>query len=104
MIIACDFDGTICVNKFPEIGEPIPEMVDWLKKRLKNGDRLILWTCREGEDLDEAVAFCKKLGIEFVAVNENDPAAHITTFAKHKIYADIYLDDRALNPLDVEIE
>ena len=48
-IIAVDFDGTLCVNKFPEIGEPITDMIEYIKNRKKNGDKIILWTSRNEE-------------------------------------------------------
>ena len=31
-IIAVDFDGTMCENKWPEIGEPNLELIAYLKK------------------------------------------------------------------------
>lgn len=32
-IIAVDFDGTLCENKWPEIGMPNEELIEYLKKR-----------------------------------------------------------------------
>ena len=32
-IIAVDFDGTLCENKWPEIGMPNEELIDYLKKK-----------------------------------------------------------------------
>lgn len=43
-IIAVDFDGTLCTNKYPDIGEPNKNLIAYLKKRQSNGDKLILWT------------------------------------------------------------
>ena len=31
--IAIDFDGCLCVNKYPEIGEPILHVIDEAKKQ-----------------------------------------------------------------------
>ena len=45
-IIAVDFDGTLCSNQFPKIGAPNEELIDYLKKRQANGEKLILWTSR----------------------------------------------------------
>ena len=36
-IIAVDFDGTLCENKWPEIGEANKELIDYLRDRQKNG-------------------------------------------------------------------
>jgi len=104
MIIAVDFDGTLCEHEFPEIGKPKQNVIDWVKKKQEEGAKIVLWTCREnmpgGYDfLDQAVAFCKKHGIFLSAVNEN--CASVSGFATRKILADIYLDDRALNERDL---
>ena len=101
-IIAVDFDGTLCENKWPEIGEPILPMLAYIKKRKRHGARLILWTNRSGERLDEAVAWCAARGIAFNAVNENLPEI-IQQFGSdcRKIYADEYIDDRAFNAIDL---
>ena len=50
-IIAVDFDGTLCENKWPEIGEANEDMIYYLRKRQAEGDKLILWTCRVGDML-----------------------------------------------------
>lgn len=54
-IIAVDFDGTLCENKWPEIGMPNEELIEYLKKRQANGEKLILWTSRNEEQTKEAV-------------------------------------------------
>lgn len=41
-IIAVDFDGTLCENKWPEIGEANEDMIYYLRKRQAEGDKLIL--------------------------------------------------------------
>lgn len=94
-IIAVDFDGTLCENKWPEIGEPNKELIVYLKKRQEAGDKLVLWTCRVGKILDNAVAWSAEQGIIFDAVNENLPemVAFFGTDTK-KIFANEYIDDR----------
>ena len=72
-IIAVDFDGTLCVNKCPEIGDPNEELIAYLKKRQANGEKLILWTNRVDDRLDEAVKWCAEHGLVFDAVNDNLP-------------------------------
>ena len=54
MTIAIDFDGTVVEHRYPAIGEEIPFATDTLKALIRDGHRLILWTVREGELLDEA--------------------------------------------------
>lgn len=36
-IIAVDFDGTLCENKWPEIGEANEDMIYYLRKRQAEG-------------------------------------------------------------------
>ncbi len=45
-VIATDFDGTLCENKWPEIGEPNEEVINYLKREAKQGTKIVLWTCR----------------------------------------------------------
>ena len=103
MIIALDFDGTIVSDRFPEIGEPLIFAVESILKMKENGNKLILHTCREDSPerkyLTEAVEFCRKLGIEFDAVNENVPTNPYALLGKsRKPYADFYIDDKAMFP------
>lgn len=98
-IIAVDFDGTLVTNAWPEIGMPIIPVIEYVKRRQKNGARLILWTNRTGEPLKKAVAWCEQNGIVLSAVNEN-----LSDIIKayggdcRKIFANEYLDDRAVLP------
>ena len=61
-IIAVDFDGTLCENKYPEIGEPNIELIDFLMSCQLNGDKVILWTCRNEEQTKAAVNWCSERG------------------------------------------
>ena len=94
MIIAVDFDGTIVEHKYPKIGKPLPFAFETLKMLIDAGHRLILWTVREGKELEEAVEFCRKNGVEFYAVNSNYPDKEVSGSQPRKIVADIYIDDR----------
>ncbi len=97
-IYAVDFDGTLCESIFPGIGSPNMELINHLIKRRKQGNKVILWTCRCGERLQEAVEWCRQYGLEFDAVNENLPEM-IEWFGtdSRKIHADIFIDDKAVN-------
>ena len=63
MTIAVDFDGTIVEHKYPRIGKEIPFAVETLKSLAAEGNKLILWTSRDGELLEEALAFCRERGL-----------------------------------------
>lgn len=96
LTLAVDFDGTIVENRFPEIGKPILFAFESLKKLQEEGHRLILWTYRSGEKLDEAVKFCEKNGLKFYAINKSYPEEEFDETISRKILADIFIDDRNL--------
>ena len=101
MIIAVDFDGTIVEHRYPAIGKERPFATDTLKKLIKDGPRLILWTVREGRLLDEAVDFCRERGVEFYAVNRDYPEEekeHNKHYSR-KLKADVWIDDRNVGGL-----
>lgn len=104
-IIAVDFDGVIVSDEFPEIGKPNFKFIRILRAMQHKGVKLILWTsrsnsCEMGTLLTDAVEACKRWKLEFDAINENIPEAKkLTGGDSRKVYADIYLDDRSVNPL-----
>ena len=94
LIIAVDFDGTIVDDAYPNIGKPIIFAFETLKKLQKEGHRLILWTYRTGDRLEEAVNFCESNGIFFYAVNKSFPEEEYDNSISRKIHADLFIDDR----------
>ena len=94
MIIAIDFDGTIVEHNFPYIGKPIPLAIETMKEWQAKGYKLILWTMRSCEYLEEALAYCTKNGVKLVGVNENPTQSVWTTSAK--AFAHAYIDDLAI--------
>ena len=99
-IIAVDFDGTLCEDKFPNIGRPNNDLIDWLKTEQQSGTRVILWTCRCGRKLEEAVKWCLERDLIFDAVNDNIPGV-VTAMGgsnSRKVYADMYIDDKNAFP------
>ena len=100
MNIAIDFDGTIVEHRYPEIGREIPFAVDTLKMLAQEGHRLILWSVREGDLLEEAVAWCRERGVEFYAINKDFPEEtkrHDNYSRKLKV--DLFIDDRNIGGL-----
>ena len=100
MTIAVDFDGTIVEHKYPEIGKEKPFAIETLRQLQEDGNRLILWTSREGKLLEAAIAFCHERGLDFYAVNSNQPrGALFESQGGTKVVADVYIDDRNLGGL-----
>lgn len=98
MIIAVDFDGILCKNQFPDIGEPNYTVITQIRQLLDLGCEVILWTSRADDRLTEAVEWCEERGLHFSAVNENAPsniAQYINLYPNgtRKVYADYYIDD-----------
>lgn len=99
-IYAVDFDGTLAKTRFPEIISPNVTMFMLCKQLKRNGAIIILWTCRCGKDLDDAVEYCKKYGLEFDYINENVPE-NIEKWGNdsRKIFAHEYIDDKSWSPI-----
>lgn len=104
-IIAVDFDGTLCQSAYPNIGKPLDYVIDYVKKLKADGCTLILWTCRVGKLLDEAINWCNAQELQFDYCNEN-VTENVEYFQNNprKVYADLYIDDRAVNILDIPRE
>lgn len=108
--IAVDFDGTLCENNFPDIGAPKPLIIEYIQQQQAAGAHIILHTCRENGEkralLDEAVQWCREQEIVLYAVDENPDNDCGEMFgvsgAGRKLYADLYIDDKAVNTAVVE--
>ena len=101
MNIAVDFDGTIVEHRYPEIGKERPFATATLRKLIEDGHRLILWSVREGELLEQAVEWCKKRGVVFYAVNrdfEEDTPERNTSYSR-KLKVQMFIDDRHVGGL-----
>ena len=95
-IVAVDFDGTLSLDsQYPNIGRFNTHLYEALMKLKGIGWSIVLWTCREGKELKEAVEWCANNGLEFDAINENPPEV---PFKSRKVVADMYIDDRAYMP------
>jgi len=99
LTIAVDFDGTIVDDEYPKIGKPKLFAFETLKKLQDKGHRLILWTYRTGEMLEEAVEFCRENEIVFYAVNKSFPEKEFDLKYSRKINAQIFIDDRNIGGL-----
>lgn len=101
MTIAIDFDGTIVEHRYPAIGRELPFAFETLKKLKEEGHKLILWSVREGDLLDEAVDFCKERGVEFYAINRDYPeeTEESNRHFSRKLKVDLFIDDRNLGGL-----
>lgn len=90
MIIAVDYDGTLEIS-----GEMNLFLINRLKSQQKKGVIVILWTCRDGKRLVEALNNLRSAGFSPNLVNENAPQSiKQLGYNPRKVLADIYIDDK----------
>ena len=96
MIIAIDFDGTITQkNIFPDIAPLREHAIETIKNFQAAGHKVVLWTCRYGKSLNEAIQFLLDNGIRMDGYNAN-----IYPLESRKIVADVYIDDKNVFMVD----
>jgi hypothetical protein len=94
VIIAVDFDGTVVTHEYPNMGSPIRGAIHTLKHIVREGHQLILWTMRDGKELDAAVKYFSDNSITLFGINSNPDQSSWTN--SPKAYANLYIDDAAL--------
>lgn len=92
MIIAVDYDGTL-----EKGGKPDLVLIEYLKSQQRKGNSVILWTCREGKRLSDALKMLSNNGFSPNLVNRNHPSAvRRLGHDPRKVYADMYIDDKGI--------
>ncbi len=91
--IAIDFDGTCVAYDYPKVGAYIGAQ-PVLKALIEKGHRLILFTMRQGSELDQAVDWFAQNSIPLYGVQYNPTQSKWTK--SNKCYAHLYIDDAAL--------
>lgn len=102
-IVAVDFDRTLFYEGkegYPSIGEPIHKTIQLVKQLQDNGWLSILWTCRDGQELKMAIEKCNEHDLFFNSINDNIDKNDNKRLSR-KIYASLYIDDKAINVLDI---
>ena len=94
IIYAIDFDGTICENRFPDVGRLRPEAENFIRALKARGDKWILFTMREGASLDQALEFLAIHDLLPDAANDNLPEqCALYGNNPRKVFAHVYIDD-----------
>lgn len=97
IVLAIDFDETMAEPAYPHIGAPKPNLSFCFKALKEKNYYIIIWTCREGLDVEKIKEWCIRHNILYDQINEHHP-----TLIKHyknntrKIMADVYIDDKCL--------
>lgn len=96
MIIAIDFDDTIVSNNYPKIGNLKENAKKIINKLYKEGNIIIIWTCRHDKKLQDVITFLKDNEIKYNYINENENELIKKYGDTRKVNADIYIDDKNL--------
>ena len=95
MIIAVDFDGTIARSEFPVIKGEMPYAGEVLRRLHASGHYIILWTCRCGKQLLDAINWLLEHQIPFDRINDHNPEnMRLYGEGGNKVYAHCYVDDK----------
>ena len=91
IIICVDYDQTILPYQDFE-KELCHIVVNTIKEAQQIGARVILFTCRDGEMLEKAKAYCESINLHFDDINPTTP--FLPNYS-HKPYCNVMLDDKA---------
>lgn len=97
VIIAIDFDGTICEVSYPKVGKERKDAKKYINKLYQEGYGIVINTCRTLGPAEKAIKFLKKRNINYDYFNTNFP--HLIELYGNdcrKISADVYIDDKCL--------
>jgi hypothetical protein len=99
--INIDIDGTVFTHDYPNIGHDIGA-VPVLKALTNNGHRLIIFTMRDGKELQDAVDWFAKNDIPVYGVQTNPTQKRWTKSPKS--YAQLMIDDSSIGcPLKYDL-
>ena len=94
-IIMVDFDGTLTLGgRFwtDDMILPNQNTIDWVNKKYREGDVIIIFTTRPYEVARETAAWLIKHGVKYHGLNFDKPGAQR------------YIDDKATNVKDLKLD
>ena len=94
-VLAVDFDDTIR-NSATE--RPCDYIADILREVSSNGHEIVVWT--GNSNFDFVRRFMNQYKIPYSSINKRQYESNLHTDEFRKLVADVYIDDRAVNPLD----
>ena len=100
-IIAVDFDSTLAIYsrpfKYNLLGQPIEVVIEVVQRLYNEGYYILIFTGRLSTP--ELADWLKKYKVPYHSIN-NNPAYHQYA-SRFKPYFSIILDDKAVNPMDI---
>jgi hypothetical protein len=102
-VVAFDLDGTLA-EELPDLalGEPIPHTIKKLVAEHEEGSYIIIYTTRLNQRLWGAQEFKLHQHLIFQWLSKHGLAEYVTLLVGDKPYADVYWDNRARNPQELE--
>ncbi len=97
LTLAIDFDGTIVSHAYPNIGEPIKNAKEVMDRLMERGHKIVIWTARNGKDLEKVRNWLIKNKYHFECINKNIINAPYRPWPK--IYCDLFIEDRNVGGL-----
>lgn len=93
IVIAVDFDSTIYPWHTIDNKEDMNKVINLLQVAANTGAYIVIFTCSDPSRYEEIQKYCDSLKIPINTINTNPIDL---PYGKHgKVYANIYLDDRA---------
>jgi hypothetical protein len=99
--IAFNFDNAVVKDKFPSLGEEIPGAIRVLSL-IQKKNYLILFTTREGDQLEEAIHFLRRNGIDLYGINDNP--GHFIGHDSMKPFYHLLIDSKAIGAPLIQIK
>ena len=97
-IYAVDFDGCLAISDEDlKIVKKNDDVFNYFLNLDRNKNKIILWTCRTGKQLEEAIIFCKENGLVFDKINDNLEEIKFKGCYSRKVFADYYVDDKNID-------
>lgn len=93
IFICVDADGTCFTHDYPRIGKDIGA-IPVLKKLIANNAKLIIFTMRDGKELQDVVDWYQNNGIDIYGIQSNPTQKHWTS--SPKAHGNYYIDDAAI--------
>jgi hypothetical protein len=93
IVIAVDFDDTISIWRKDFNKEDIYRTIELLKKAYVTGAHIVIFTVCNTERYEDIEKYCNEIGINISSINKNP--INLPYGMNGKIYANIFLDDRA---------
>ena len=98
MRVAVDFDNTLFVGAYPDVGPIVPGARRYVRQLVRDGHKITIWSSRASTlTPDNPIEHAKSLQKMYDALVREGIPFHEIDYGQHgKIPADVYIDDHGL--------